>query len=61
MEFKDLAAGSRFRFCGELDFPHSGMASGPWVKTSELRYDHATSGQTNFRVGSKRVKVEQVA
>jgi hypothetical protein len=61
--FRSLPIGARFVFHSEIDpkYRFSGMARGPWVKTSARGYRAAESGHSlaghKLRVGSINVKV----
>jgi len=58
IKFKDLPIGSKFRFSGEIEFPYSGIAIGPWIKTGARTYQHASGSygpkgeNITFKVGS---------
>jgi hypothetical protein len=43
MTFKDLSINQRFIFASENEYPHSGMATGPWYKLSSRTYTKDTS------------------
>ncbi len=49
--FRDLAIGQAFEFDSIVSFPNSGMATGPWIKTSARRYERISDGM-QCRVGS---------
>lgn len=55
-DFGRLPHGETFRFTSERDHPFSGMAKGPWTKTSARGYTHAESGG-KYKVGSTKAKV----
>lgn len=57
MTFKSLARGDKFIFEGEVKFPYSGIAKGPWVKTGTRTYSHVPDDGYGYRVGSINVKV----
>jgi hypothetical protein len=52
--FKKLPIGETFEFESVLKYPYSGMARGPWKKTSARRY---TDGTHTHEVGSVNAKV----
>ena len=59
MKFSELAIGDRFRFLSETTMPGSGMARGPWKKTSARMYDHESDRHlTRVKVGSINVDVQ---
>lgn len=58
VEFRDLRVGERFEF-DRSAFPNSGMATGPWVKTSARGYRRESDGMTST-VGSISVKVQRL-
>ncbi len=59
VRFKDLPMSKPFRFASELDFPNSGMVTGPWVRVSTRKYSHATRPGflSDLTVGSINVEV----
>lgn len=57
MTFSQLAIGDKFIFQSEVDYPFSGMAKGPWIKTSTNKYVDAEDPTSSHRVGTTRVKV----
>lgn len=54
--FKSLPVGSTFIFRGEVAYPYSGFARGPWIKTGPRNYTHAETGG-KYRVGSINAEV----
>jgi hypothetical protein len=52
LDFRGLPSGARFEFANRPN----GFASGPWIKISARRYQHADSGMI-CAVGSVRVAV----
>jgi hypothetical protein len=56
-KFKDVKVGQAFRFSSENKFPYSGMARGPWIKTSNSHYRHADEDHHRERYGDKDLKV----
>ena len=56
LRFRDLKAGAVFRFASERDFPHSGMARGPWRKIGPREYVHTEDGM-RCEVGTINVEV----
>jgi hypothetical protein len=56
-KFKDVKVGQAFRFSSEKKFPYSGMARGPWIKTSHSHYRHADEDHHRERYGDKDLKV----
>ena len=62
MKFSELAVGDRFRLMSEHTMPHSGMARGPWKKTSARMYDHESDRHlTRVKVGSINTDVQKLA
>lgn len=51
MKFKHLYLNESFKFLSEYEYPHSGMARGPWIKISSRKYKHIETGATHS-VGS---------
>jgi hypothetical protein len=63
LTFADLRVGETFEFSAVREFPYSGMARGPWVKTSARKY--ARPGMqchvgSECRVGSVKAGVFRV-
>lgn len=60
-KFKDLRIGEKFVFESEISLPFSGLAKGPWIKTSARKYRHADPLSRNHgyehRVGSVAAEV----
>lgn len=54
--FGSLNIGERFIFTGEIEFPYSGIAKGPWIKISPRKYRHE-SDDIEIRVGSTSAEV----
>ncbi len=58
IKFRDLPVGSVFRFSGEIEYPYSGIAKGPWIKTGSRAYHHVDRSygplkeDLEFKVGS---------
>ncbi len=55
-EFRDLKIGQQFVFVGEIQYPFSGIAKGPWFKRTARKYQH-TSGGNEILVGTVAAKV----
>ena len=66
LKFRDLSVGSHFVFSGEVEFPYSGIAKGPWIKRSSRTYQHVSGSygpmreNLTFKVGSINAQVRPV-
>lgn len=58
-KFRDLAVGDTFVFQGEIDFPRSGIAKGPWVKLTSTTYRHQ-DGNHSIRCGTVNAEVVRI-
>lgn len=63
-KFKQLPIGAIFEFWSVRDFPYSGFAHGPWIKTGKRTYRDADVnyhvkryGRSDLRVGSVNAEV----